>query len=458
MRLFVSYSRDDAPFVTELVHHLESVGHDVWVDTEDIRGSEQWRASIVAGITNADLVLLVVSPTSMASDNVAREIAVAAEQHRRIIPVVVRAADMTGNAAFEIAGLQQISFEERPFEEAFDQLSGELSALTGSPASPPRRVSSRSSRPKARPRSRRRPLIGAVALAVPLLIVWWLLRDAGGGNTTTAAAPKTTAATATKTTASRSPASVALNAKVWFAGFDIGVQRATYDRDSGEVRIAATFVNRQAATANVVALFIGSITAVEWQGHRARPDCSCGSLPPGATERDELVVDVPTGFQLSGAALVFGGPEQHQAVVPLDGKAPKSERPVGRAASGKIYDGAGTTFSVERVEVVPATCHGRADELGYVPGPAKEMSVVAWGTAVTGKPNVGYGQGLLILPDGTKLASPSLSGYIYVLNADQPEHDIGICFRVPKPVKGQYRLIVTAVNVTPLPSGLSIAL
>ena len=48
MRLFVSYSRSDAQFVERLTHGLEADGHDVWVDTEDIAGSEQWRASIVA--------------------------------------------------------------------------------------------------------------------------------------------------------------------------------------------------------------------------------------------------------------------------------------------------------------------------------------------------------------------------------------------------------------------------
>jgi len=72
VRLFVSYSRTDAQFVDRLTAALEADGHDVWVDTEDIVGSEQWRASIVAGVQRADAVLLLVSPRSMASPNVER--------------------------------------------------------------------------------------------------------------------------------------------------------------------------------------------------------------------------------------------------------------------------------------------------------------------------------------------------------------------------------------------------
>jgi TIR domain len=89
-RLFVSYSRKDAEFVGRLTSQLEAWQHDVWVDTDDIPGSEARRASVVEGIGQADAVLLVISPNSMASDNVQRKIAVGAEERRRIIPVLLQ--------------------------------------------------------------------------------------------------------------------------------------------------------------------------------------------------------------------------------------------------------------------------------------------------------------------------------------------------------------------------------
>lgn len=94
VRVFVSYSRGDADLVSRLIALLEGDGHDVWVDVEDIRGSEEWRASIVNGIRRADVVLLVISRRSMASEEVAREVAVAAREDRRIVPIALEPAEL----------------------------------------------------------------------------------------------------------------------------------------------------------------------------------------------------------------------------------------------------------------------------------------------------------------------------------------------------------------------------
>src|SRR4029078_10094636 len=131
--LFVSYSRTDAQFVRQLTAALEADGHDVWVDTQDIVGSEQWRASIVAAVQRADAVLLVVSPRSMASPNVEREVTVAAEESRRIVPLVLEPAEMTGSILFELAGTQQISFANREFDIAMQDLRKQLLELGADP-------------------------------------------------------------------------------------------------------------------------------------------------------------------------------------------------------------------------------------------------------------------------------------------------------------------------------------
>jgi hypothetical protein len=60
VHVFVSYSRRDTTFVRRIVERLEAVGHDVWIDTDDIVGSERWRSSVAEAITDADLVLIKV--------------------------------------------------------------------------------------------------------------------------------------------------------------------------------------------------------------------------------------------------------------------------------------------------------------------------------------------------------------------------------------------------------------
>ena len=111
VRLFLSYSRQDAAFVSRLVDGLEARGHDAWVDTEDIRGSEPWRASIVAGIRQAEAVVLVISPRSMASANVEREITVAREHHKRVVPAVLEPAPLPQGLEYDLAGVQQVALE-----------------------------------------------------------------------------------------------------------------------------------------------------------------------------------------------------------------------------------------------------------------------------------------------------------------------------------------------------------
>ena len=93
MRVFISYSRQDSAFVSQVVEFLQKSHHEVWLDASDIRGSEEWRESVVTAIRSADVVILVVSPRSMASEDVEREITVAAEEHRQIVPVLLEHAD-----------------------------------------------------------------------------------------------------------------------------------------------------------------------------------------------------------------------------------------------------------------------------------------------------------------------------------------------------------------------------
>jgi TIR domain len=77
MTIFISYSRHDSEFVDRLIHELERYGFDAWVDREDIRGGAAWGASISQAIRRCQAVIVVLSPRSAASDNVAKELSLA---------------------------------------------------------------------------------------------------------------------------------------------------------------------------------------------------------------------------------------------------------------------------------------------------------------------------------------------------------------------------------------------
>lgn len=120
MNLFVSYSRLDGEFVNRLVVDIEAVGHLVWIDTEDITGGGQdrWRRSIVRGIGQAETVLLVLSPQSVVSVNVEKELSVASEMNKRVVPVQFQPCELGEGFVYELAGVQRIDFSAAAYPVA----------------------------------------------------------------------------------------------------------------------------------------------------------------------------------------------------------------------------------------------------------------------------------------------------------------------------------------------------
>jgi WD40 repeat protein len=91
--VFLSYSRRDAGFASELHAFLTERGKDVWIDAEDIPASSPWREDIAAGIDAADNVVFIVSPESVSSDECAHELEYAEAHGKRIVPIVCRETD-----------------------------------------------------------------------------------------------------------------------------------------------------------------------------------------------------------------------------------------------------------------------------------------------------------------------------------------------------------------------------
>jgi WD40 repeat protein len=91
--VFVSYSRRDISFASQLHVFLAGRGKDVWIDAEDIPASSPWRAEIAAAIDAADNVVFVVSPDSVRSEECTRELEYAEAHGKRIVPIVCRETD-----------------------------------------------------------------------------------------------------------------------------------------------------------------------------------------------------------------------------------------------------------------------------------------------------------------------------------------------------------------------------
>ena len=120
--IFISYSRVDQEFAVELASELTDAGADVWLDLDDIAAGVNWSQAIQAGLDECDALLILLSPDSMASENVRDEWQYAKDQGTVLIPILWRPT----RVHFQLHRLQFIDFHNQDFDTAFRQLRGEL--------------------------------------------------------------------------------------------------------------------------------------------------------------------------------------------------------------------------------------------------------------------------------------------------------------------------------------------
>lgn len=104
--VFISYSRQEIPFVDILLDELETRSFQTWLDYRSLVPGRPWLEQIIAGIDSADVILLVVSGASIASANVEVEYKRALEKNKRIILIFFEAVPLP----LELQGCEWIDF------------------------------------------------------------------------------------------------------------------------------------------------------------------------------------------------------------------------------------------------------------------------------------------------------------------------------------------------------------
>ncbi len=93
MRIFLSYVQADREFARKLASRLEAEGFDTWDRARDIFPGDNWALRAGEALEAADAVVVVVSPDSVKSEMVQREIQFALgdpKKDGRVFPVVAR--------------------------------------------------------------------------------------------------------------------------------------------------------------------------------------------------------------------------------------------------------------------------------------------------------------------------------------------------------------------------------
>ncbi|MDY6875415.1 MAG: SUMF1/EgtB/PvdO family nonheme iron enzyme [Chloroflexota bacterium] len=114
--LFISYARKDVEFAQRLNADLQRHGVITWIDELGIRSGEDWPNRIATAIEGCKAMLVILSPDSMASRWVRRELAFADTKSKRLLPLLYRPCKLS--AAFELrfGNVQRADFSRGDYE------------------------------------------------------------------------------------------------------------------------------------------------------------------------------------------------------------------------------------------------------------------------------------------------------------------------------------------------------
>ena len=107
--VFISYSRENQQDVIKLVEYLRGQGLAVWMDESDIHGATMWTKEIVEAIRASSLFILAISRHSTGSKNVVKELALASEREKIILPIYLEQCDIPETMEYQLAGIQNIA-------------------------------------------------------------------------------------------------------------------------------------------------------------------------------------------------------------------------------------------------------------------------------------------------------------------------------------------------------------
>ena len=127
--VFISYASQNRDRILDLVERLNGAGVSVWIDQMGIEGAAMWSQQIVAAIRDCKVLILAISKHSASSENVVKELALASEGRKRILPVFVEEADIPETMAYQLAGIQRVEFFEGDEEAGLKAVIRALAAL-----------------------------------------------------------------------------------------------------------------------------------------------------------------------------------------------------------------------------------------------------------------------------------------------------------------------------------------
>jgi hypothetical protein len=130
--IFVSYAREDKDFARQLILRLRESGRIPWQDLRNLKGGDDYQATIDDALRNAEALVVVMSPHATKSQYVTYEWAFALGAGVRVIPVVKKRTTLHPR----LINIQYIDFTTRrgtPWVDLRKALPGRPSTISISP-------------------------------------------------------------------------------------------------------------------------------------------------------------------------------------------------------------------------------------------------------------------------------------------------------------------------------------
>jgi len=120
--LFISYARKDVEFAQKLNADLQRHGVTTWIDELGIRGGEDWPNRIATAIEGCKAMLVILSPDSVASRWVQRELAFADAKGKRVLPLLYKPCQLPAWFELRFGNVQRADFSGGSYETDLAEL------------------------------------------------------------------------------------------------------------------------------------------------------------------------------------------------------------------------------------------------------------------------------------------------------------------------------------------------
>jgi hypothetical protein len=120
--VFISYSTTDANAAVAICDRLESEGFMVWMAPRDVTAGRKWSEAIIDALDAAKIMVLVLSAASNDSEQVEREVELAANRRLPIVPIIVQSCMLSKSLQYYISVPHRLDAFNPPLEQHLGKL------------------------------------------------------------------------------------------------------------------------------------------------------------------------------------------------------------------------------------------------------------------------------------------------------------------------------------------------